>query len=157
MDECIRFPTWKRTNRQDNSKRMMHYVKKRWWSLLLYFHEGSSFIISKRGPNRPAGQDFIEFRSLSSRQKLKSGRLPPSGMQSFWAGKRGLGEPFTWMHNSTALLSRVQGFLSRSKSIFATDPCFIEMWNADGFFQKKLGIFVMFGGCKAWSGLTMEI
>ena len=156
MDECIRFPTWKRTNRQDNSKRMMHYVKKM-MIIAVIFSRRQQFHHFQEGAEPASRARFywipIPFQSAAAQEW----KVAPLGDAELLSWEGGLGEPFTWMHNSTALLSWAQGFLSRSKSIFATDPCFIEMWNADGFFLKKLGIFVMFGGCKAWSGLTMEI
>ena len=156
MDECIRFATCKRTNRQDNSKRMMHYVKKM-MIIAVIFSRRQQFHHFQEGAELASRARFywipIPFQSAET-QEWKVAPLGDAELLSWEERTRRAFHMNAQFDSPTFLGSRIplqkQIHLCHGSLFYWNVKC---RW----FFQKKLGIFVMFGGCKAWSGLTMEI
>ena len=100
--------------------------------LLIYFHEGSSFVISESRGDWPE-QDFIEFRSLSIREGAKwMAALSYMAALGWMVGPRGDAKLLRRSFHVNAQFdsqpycsSPVQGYLSRTKSI-RYGPSFIE-------------------------------
>ena len=120
-----------------NTKCTIQNTKKLWcllfhMKLLIYFHEGSSLVISESRGAWPE-QDFIEFRSLSIREGAKwMAALSYMAALGWMVGPRGDAKLLRRSFHVNAQFdsqpycsSPVQGYLSRTKSI-RYGPSFIE-------------------------------